>query len=115
MVKVLLVEDSPDEQVSVFEYLKLLGFHMSVADDGVDALEHIAKHGEPDVILLDYRMPRMNGADFMKTYKGTAKIIVFSAYVQLDDLPYPPYALVEKPMVMKDLAGMIRKAAGVKE
>ena len=39
------------------------------ASDGVEALEKIASF-KPDVILLDYMMPRMNGLEVVKRLRG---------------------------------------------
>ncbi|MGA8223178.1 MAG: response regulator transcription factor [Candidatus Acidiferrales bacterium] len=67
MIRVLLVED----QTLVREGLeKLLGLAEDIrvvarAVDGEEALEKL-RHSSPDVILLDVRMPKMNGIDFLE-------------------------------------------------
>ncbi len=66
----LLVEDDLD--LSGVEALALgaEGYHVHVARNGHAALEQIA-HERPSVILLDMRMPGMNGWQFMSTFRAT--------------------------------------------
>ncbi len=79
---ILIVED---ELVLLEAYeliLKKEGYHVEVAHDGKEAIE-ITKTYEPDLILLDLRMPNMSGIDFLKDYQQsishpTVKIVVFS-------------------------------------
>lgn len=54
------------------------------AFDGKEALANIAENGDPDVILLDLRMPVLDGLGFLREYHPTehpdATIVVFSNY-----------------------------------
>lgn len=71
--KVLLVEDSPDDQYIGETVLRrtLSDVEIVCAFDGMEALEILAKEDfHPDVILLDINMPRMNGLEFLKAYSG---------------------------------------------
>jgi CheY-like chemotaxis protein len=81
---ILVVED--DEALS--EAYKLVlehaGYTTRTAMSGVDALKAIEEL-EPDVILLDIRMPVMDGIAFLKAYQPSsrpnpASVIVFSNY-----------------------------------
>jgi carbon storage regulator CsrA len=60
--RALLVEDDRNERELLAGYLRLSGFEVDGAEDGVDALEHLAQDTTPDLILLDMQMPRCNGA-----------------------------------------------------
>jgi DNA-binding response OmpR family regulator len=66
---VLLIEDDLD--LSTVEALALgaEGYQVHVARNGHAALEQIA-HERPSVILLDMRMPGMNGWQFMSTFRA---------------------------------------------
>jgi len=57
---VLLVEDSPDNQLLVRSYLKKTGYRLDIADHGAIALDKY-KNGHYDVILMDMQMPVMDG------------------------------------------------------
>lgn len=64
--------------------LRSVGYPVEVAFDGKEALEKCAE-SEPALILLDLRMPRMDGIEFLKQYQikkdhPDVKVIVFSNY-----------------------------------
>ena len=62
---VLLVEDQPLNQELAMELLQRAGIRVTLARDGQDALDTLAKleaHGQrPDGVLMDCQMPRMDG------------------------------------------------------
>ena len=80
--RILIVED---EQLLNEAYQTILtreGYDVDSAFDGKEALEKV-KDADPDLILLDLRMPRVDGLDFLREYKPSTehpnvKIIVFS-------------------------------------
>ena len=57
---VLLVEDSPDNQLLVKSYLKKTGHRLDIADHGAIAVDKF-KNGHYDIILMDMHMPVMDG------------------------------------------------------
>lgn len=59
-LRVLLVEDSPDNQLLVRSYLKHTEHRLDVADHGAIAIEKF-KNGHYDIILMDMQMPVMDG------------------------------------------------------
>ncbi len=76
-MKVLLVDDSKTMRNIQRGILTQLGYeHIEEAVDGVDALEKVASFG-PELILLDWNMPNMDGITFIKQYRGSgAKVPV---------------------------------------
>ena len=58
----LLVEDDPNERALLAGFLRLSGFDVSEASDGVEAMEFLETHAV-NLVVLDVRMPRMNGLD----------------------------------------------------
>lgn len=60
---VLIVDDEEAILDMLHEFFAAEGYDVTVAHDGVDALEAIAKR-PPAVILLDMKMPRMDGWKF---------------------------------------------------
>jgi CheY-like chemotaxis protein len=64
MSKVLLVEDDPIIIRLYEKILKLEGFEVEMADNGLAALE-ILPIFKPEIILLDIMMPTMNGVEFL--------------------------------------------------
>lgn len=109
-VRVLVVEDHVDTQTVVRLYLGVLGFDFKIASDGVEALGTIPFF-DPDVILLDLRMPVMDGWEFMREYQGPVPIVVLSAWSDMKELPRDPFAIVLKPSDMREVAVVLREAA----
>jgi twitching motility two-component system response regulator PilH len=72
MSKVLVVEDSLAQRQMISDLLKGSGLNVSVACDGVEALEHIEK-SSPDLVVLDIVMPRMNGYEVCRRIKQDPK------------------------------------------
>jgi CheY-like chemotaxis protein len=79
-IEILLVEDNPGDVRLTIEALKdarVLN-HMSVAEDGVEALAFLRRQGRhvnaprPDVILLDLNLPRKNGREVLAEIKDDA-------------------------------------------
>lgn len=58
--RILLVEDNPGTIEVVREELELLGYEVTVAENGVAAVE-MATSQLPDLIIMDIRMPKMDG------------------------------------------------------
>jgi two-component system, cell cycle response regulator DivK len=58
----LIVDDYPDALDIWTLYLRSLGYRVSTASDGPDALEQ-ARRLLPDLIVLDLELPRMSGID----------------------------------------------------
>ena len=58
----LVVEDDGNERELLAGLLKMSGFACDAVADGIDALEYLASHDPPDVVLLDLMMPRCDGA-----------------------------------------------------
>ena len=60
MNRVLVVDDNPTQRAMISRVLKNSGINVTVASDGVEALEEIERSC-PDLVVLDIVMPRMNG------------------------------------------------------
>jgi two-component system chemotaxis response regulator CheY len=80
MKSCLIVDDSKVVRKVARRILEDLHFEIEEAPDGKLAIEACIKH-MPDVILLDWNMPVMNGIDFLRTLRktsgGSAPIVVF--------------------------------------
>ena len=64
-MNILLVEDEPSNRTVIALLLETMGVHVSVAQDGIEALEK-TENEEFDVILMDIKMPRMDGFEATK-------------------------------------------------
>ena len=67
-LRVLLVEDSADNQLLIRSYLKSTTHRLEIADNGAIAVEKF-KNGHYDLILMDMQMPVMDGLTATKTIR----------------------------------------------
>jgi carbon storage regulator CsrA len=58
--RALVVEDNDNERELLAGYLRVSGFDVDTAADGLQAMVRLTEHA-PDVVLLDMRMPRFDG------------------------------------------------------
>lgn len=88
--KILVVEDEISLSDAYHMLLKQAKNDVKVAHDGKEALEKAESH-QPDLILLDLRMPVLDGVGFLKEYDlihkhPEVKVIVFSNYDMQDEI-----------------------------
>ena len=113
MTRVLLVEDDLGIREITQMALESMGFAVRVAPGGQQALDLLAQ--EPaDAILLDVRMPEMDGSEFARLYRERtpqpAPIILLSAAPSTDARrPVAGSRYVEKPFDLDDLARVINE------
>lgn len=62
---VMIVDDDDDLREMLSLILDADGYEPLEATDGIDALDKLAHGSHPSLILLDLRMPRMNGTEFL--------------------------------------------------
>ncbi len=111
---VLLVDDDDAVREPLAEFLRLYGFTVLEARNGLTALEHAKGHtGAIDVLVTDVLMPRMGGrslADALVALRPTLKVLYLSGHsdstihrrgqlapgVAVLQKPFPPEALVSR-------------------
>ena len=67
--KILVVEDDQDNREMVIKALNFHGYQVIEAVDGEEAIEK-ARAENPDLILLDIYLPKMDGYEVTRTLKG---------------------------------------------
>ena len=80
--KILIVDDDADLQEILKDSFEAEGYFVRTADDGERALE-IIEQNPPDVVVLDFRMPKVNGLEVLKRIKGVnpgLPVIMITAY-----------------------------------
>ena len=115
--RVLIVDDEPDI-VELIEFnLKLENIECITAYDGEEGLSK-AKEENPDLIVLDIMLPKINGYKIARLLKFDESyrhipIIMLTARTQQSDVALGKETgadeYVPKPFSMDDLVGMIRK------
>jgi len=84
--KVLIVDDEPEITEMLGEYLSIQGFAVTAANSGGEALMRL-EIDRPDAILLDVRMPTMDGIETLKRIQAKdtgARVLMVSANDDVD-------------------------------
>ena len=89
-IKILLVEDDPFLLSMYATKFEMENFVVATADDGAKGL-HLAKSEEPDIILLDILLPKMNGFEVLEKLKadkdlGKIPVILLTNLNQRDEI-----------------------------
>ncbi len=69
-VNILVVEDDTAMRQSCAKLFRLEGYDVIESSCGTDALEHIRKHTDIDIVLTDVKMPEMDGMALLKEIKS---------------------------------------------
>ncbi|TWU51937.1 response regulator [Rubripirellula reticaptiva] len=72
-MRALVVDDSRAIRRIVGTMMRNLGYEVHEAEHGVDALEKLEQIETPDVLLIDWNMPVMNGIDLIKAVRAQDK------------------------------------------
>lgn len=78
---VLIVDDEGDIRESLRGLLEDEGYVVAEAADGVAGLDHLRASAEPHVVLLDFKMPRMNGAELLQIIAADAHLAGRDAFI----------------------------------
>lgn len=61
-IRTLVVDDDANERELLCGYLEMSGFRVDSAMDGLQAMVRLTKEERPDLVLLDMKMPKFDGA-----------------------------------------------------
>jgi CheY-like chemotaxis protein len=104
---VLVVDDDPDIRGVISMVLEKHGFRVTTFPDGQAAIDSARER--PELILLDYMMPRLNAAGFLAACKShpalrDVPIVVISAYPELaDTIAAQTVGVLHKPIEIEIL------------
>jgi len=110
---ILVVDDEPQIAEIATDYLRLAGFDVITAGDGVRALEAV-RGRRPDLVVLDLGLPRMDGTEVARTIRRESDlpIIMLTARVQEDDrlhgLEIGADDYITKPFSPRELVARVR-------
>ena len=111
--RVLVIDDEEAARRAVAEGLRELGWEVLEAGDGLSGLE-AAVQGRPEVVLLDLRLPGLDGEQVLRRLRQTSRVplIVISAKREEDDrvaaLDMGADDYLIKPFTVRELAARIR-------
>jgi two-component system response regulator len=124
-IKILLIEDNPDDVELTLRAFKKhnLANHITVARDGEEALDIIFQRGKevsgrlkPDLILLDLKLPKIDGMEVLKQIKKNSEtkvipVIILTSSKEENDLA-ESYLLgansyIRKPVNFENFTGVV--------
>ncbi len=115
---ILIVDDDPAIRDSVGDLLGEAGYDVCTAEDGEDALEKLARMDPPALILLDLRMPRLDGWQFLarrRTSEGPkVPVVLLSGMTFIRDAPGVADFLA-KPIRPEKLLDCVRRFCAIPE
>jgi len=113
---VLAVDDEQNIRRLIRNEFTLEGYNVTTARSGEEALSLIEQK-QFDVILLDIKLPKLNGIDVLRKIKemsGTSEVIMITGYGDIqsavDSLKLGARDYVTKPFKLDDLLTIVRKA-----
>jgi DNA-binding NtrC family response regulator len=113
---IIVADDDPYIQEALQDRLETLGYRVSLAADGQQALE-ILEHKDPQLILLDIEMPGMKGLDVLKEIRrreSDIPVIMITAYGSIDlavqAMKEGAYDFIPKPFDPGHVALVVEKA-----
>lgn len=134
--RLLLVEDNPDDELLTCRALKKYSEfnRIDVASDGAEALQYLSIEADlpasgtkkvvldllPDLILLDLKMPRLNGHEFLRSVRSNPRtayipIVVLTTSSEEQDISVSyelgANSFLRKPVDFLDFAKMIEQVS----
>ena len=112
--KILVVDDEVKMCFTLTKLFELSHFSVAVAHNGLEALEKVESF-QPHCILLDIRMPQMNGVEVLKKVKQNYPeiVVIMTTAVATEEsrqecLEIGAAEYLIKPIDFKELLGIIR-------
>jgi CheY-like chemotaxis protein len=113
--RILLVDDDESIRQVVSIFLTDEGYEVAGAGNGRAALD-VVHEFQPEIILLDLRMPVMDGCEFARTYRALpgphAPIIAFVAALHAEEQrdQIGAVTVLPKPFDLEELLGAVDQA-----
>lgn len=114
-IRMLIVDDDPDIRVALQDFFELQGLRVTLAADGVEALQRITQQPGFDIVLLDVMLPKKSGFEVLREARErgvTAPVVVLTARNE-QDMVLKGFQLgaieyITKPFDADELAARIR-------
>jgi signal transduction histidine kinase/ligand-binding sensor domain-containing protein len=117
--KIIVAEDEDTNFLLIEAIFKETGIEILHAEDGVEFLEIIEKNPQVDLVLLDIRMPRLNGLNAIKIVRESMKDVPVIAQTAYDHAHYRQMAyesgcnhFLTKPLRKEELLNLVKTYLG---
>ncbi|MBM9614855.1 response regulator [Desulfobulbus rhabdoformis] len=115
--KILIIDDEVEFASTLRQRLALRGMDVSDAHSGTEGLEQLAGY-KPDIVLLDLKMPDMNGLDILSLIKEKyphTEVIMLTGHgsvaAGIEAMEKGAFDYIMKPVDLRDLLVKIEQAA----
>jgi len=111
----LIVEDDADIRELMKIFLEAEGYQVSLAADGLEALEQLQSGARPSLILLDLMMPRMDGEQFLSEMHSRrlsqTPVVIMAGHcaVQQRADQLKAVCCLTKPVELEELLNTVRR------
>ena len=108
--RVLIIEDDPGIREALAECVASFEVQVSTARDGLEGLERLRADPAPDAVLLDLRMPRLDGDGVLTALREdpalrAIPVVAMTGFVEPPELPV--HAFLKKPFDLDELAKVL--------
>ncbi len=114
---VLIVDDEPENRRIYAEILNDLGYRTIEAPDGEEALARVRQEAGIDLVIADYRMPKMNGLQFIESLRSilpAVPMIMVTAFANvesyLQSFSLGVFEYMNKPFSRAEFVRIVRAA-----
>lgn len=116
--KVLIIDDEEDYRLIVSDVLRSAGYEVKTAEDGRAGLEAL-KTFTPEIVLVDWMMPRLDGEGFCREMRRDARLkalpvlmltVKQTADEELEALHFGVDDFIVKPFKPEELLARVRAA-----
>jgi two-component system response regulator AtoC len=119
--KVLIVDDEPDMLANCARILRRCGYECLMADSSEQGLS-LVQTADPDVVLVDLRMPGKSGIDIVKAVKARhpdIEVVLMTAYATIetavDAIKQGAFDYLPKPFTADQLQAVIHRTLRQKQ
>ncbi|MBN1384556.1 MAG: sigma-54-dependent Fis family transcriptional regulator [Elusimicrobia bacterium] len=121
MQKILIIDDDQDMCIALSDLLKEDGFNTLTAYNGNDGLK-ITEENQPDLILLDYELPDIDGMKVLEKIKKIDKnlpVVMLTAYGKIKSavqaMKAGAFDYITKPFENEEISLIVKKAVQIQK
>lgn len=119
MAKILTIEDSGFERKIIIDVLNKAGYKEIIEAESAEEGLELYKKEKPDLVLLDIRLPGMDGVECLKKLKEInpkVKVVIVSIITRQESIEeckkLGVVSYIMKPITSRKLLGPVKKALG---